>query len=141
MADSDNTLRAYLDFTGKHAVITGVLDEDSIAWPIAKQLHDAGARVALSIQRKAIRRLMGNILKQLDQPLVVECDVTKDDAVDRMANQVGEAFGIGIHQACQFAQFMQGPHMVLAPPSSTYDANSSHRILQYSELRSLAYLG
>jgi len=93
MADQQASISSFLDFSGKTALITGVLDEHSIAWPIAKYLNDAGARVALSIQRKAIRRLMGNILEQLRDPLVVECDVGQDEAITRMYGEVGVAFG------------------------------------------------
>jgi enoyl-[acyl-carrier protein] reductase I len=93
MADTDNDISRFLDFSGKTALVTGVLDENSIAWPIAKYLNDGGARVALSIQRKAIRRLMGDILKQLHNPIVVECDVSQDDAIAKMYEEVGPALG------------------------------------------------
>lgn len=93
MTDQQNTIGNVLDFSGRTALVTGVLDEHSIAWPIAKFLNDGGARVALSIQRKAIRRLMGNILDQLNDPLVVECDVSQDEAITRMYGEVGSALG------------------------------------------------
>jgi enoyl-[acyl-carrier protein] reductase I len=93
MANSPNTVSSLLDFSGKTALVTGVLDEHSIAWPIAKYLNDGGARVALSIQRRAIRRLMGRILEQLRDPLVVECDVTRDEAVSAMCAEAGSALG------------------------------------------------
>ena len=51
MSDSHNPLSSLLDFSGKTALVAGVLDENSIGWPIAKMLNDGGARVALSIQR------------------------------------------------------------------------------------------
>lgn len=93
MSDMQNGIGSFLDFSGKTALVTGVLDEHSIAWPVAKYLNDGGARVALSIQRKAIRRLMGNILNQLRDPLVVECDVSQDEAITKMCGEVGAAFG------------------------------------------------
>ena len=93
MSNQGNNITSFLDFSGKTALVAGVLDEHSIAWPIAKYLNDGGARVALSIQRKAVRRLMGNILGQLNDPLVVECDVSKDEEVGNMFAEVGQAFG------------------------------------------------
>ena len=93
MTNKPNSISSFLDFSGKTALVAGVLDEHSIAWPIAKYLNDGGARVALSIQRKAVRRLMGNILGQLNDPLVVECDVSKDEEVARMFAEVGRAVG------------------------------------------------
>lgn len=93
MSDSPNTIHSLLDFSGKTALVTGVLDDNSIAWPIAKYLNDAGARIAISIQRKAIKRLMGTILNQLRDPLLVECDVSQDEAIPKMVEEVGAAFG------------------------------------------------
>lgn len=93
MTDQQNTISNFLDFSGKTALVTGVLDENSIAWPIAKYLNDGGARIALSIQRRAIRRLMGNILNQLRDPLVVECDVSQDEAITKMYAEIGPALG------------------------------------------------
>jgi len=93
MTNKPNSISSFLDFSGKTALVAGVLDEHSIAWPIAKYLNDGGARVALSIQRKAVRRLMGNILGQLNDPLVVECDVSKDEEVAKMFAEVDRAVG------------------------------------------------
>jgi enoyl-[acyl-carrier protein] reductase I len=93
MSDAHGAIHSLLDFSGKTALVTGVLDEHSIAWPIAKYLNDAGARIAISIQRKAVKRLMGNILEQLRDPLVVECDVSHDDAITKMVGEVGAALG------------------------------------------------
>lgn len=93
MTDSRNLIGPLFDLSGKKALVAGVLDEHSIAWPIARYLNDAGARVAISIQRKAVKRLMGDILDQLQEPLVVECDVSQDEAIVKMADEVGAAFG------------------------------------------------
>lgn len=93
MNDSHRTLSALLDFSGKTALVAGVLDEHSIGWPIAKYLNDGGARVALSIQRKAVRRMMGDIPQQLTDPLIIECDVSKDEEIERMFTEVGQSFG------------------------------------------------
>ncbi len=93
MPGQDADIKSLLDFSGKTALITGVLDEQSNAWPIAKYLNDGGARVALSIQRRAVRRLMGNIPEQLRDPLIVECDVGNDEEIKKMFAEVGQAFG------------------------------------------------
>ena len=93
MSDQQENIRNLLDFTGKTALVAGVLDENSIGWPIAKMLNDGGARIALSIQRKAVRRMMGSIPDQLNNPLIAECDVGKDDQVERLFSQVEQEFG------------------------------------------------
>ena len=93
MSDMQNSVSSFLDFSGKTALVTGVLDQHSNAWSIAKYLHDAGTRVALSIQRRAMRRLMGDIPKLLADPLIVECDAGKDDEIYKALTEVGQAFG------------------------------------------------
>ena len=92
MAAQQNSISNLLDFSGKTALVTGVLDEHSIAWPIAKYLNDGGAQIALSIQRKAVRRMMGNIPSQLNNPLIVECDASKDEEIERMYAEVSKEF-------------------------------------------------
>jgi enoyl-[acyl-carrier protein] reductase I len=93
MPGQDTNIKSFLDFSGKTALVTGVLDEHSMAWPMAKYLNDGGARIALSIQRKAVRRLMGNIPEQLQDPLISECDVGSDEAIEKMFTEVGQALG------------------------------------------------
>lgn len=92
-AATPNLLGSLLDFSGKTALVAGVLDEHSIGWPIAKLLNDGGARVALSIQRKAVRRLLGAIPEQLTDPLILECDVSKDEQLERLFTELGQEFG------------------------------------------------
>lgn len=93
MSDTPNPFSRLLDFSGKTALVAGVLDEHSIGWPIAKLLNDGGARIALSIQRKAVRRMLGSIPEQLNDPLILECDVSKDEEVERLFSHVSEEFG------------------------------------------------
>ena len=93
MSQTPNPLGSLLDFSGKTALVAGVLDEHSIGWPIAKLLNDGGARVALSIQRKAVRRMLGTIPEQLNNPLILECDVSKDEQLERLFDELGKEFG------------------------------------------------
>ena len=93
MSDTPHPLGRLLDFSGKTALVAGVLDEHSIGWPIAKLLNDGGARVALSIQRKAVRRMLGTIPEQLNNPLILECDVSKDEQIERLFGELGQEFG------------------------------------------------
>ena len=37
--------------------------------------------------------MMGSTPQQLNNPLIVECDVSKDEEVERMCQEVGQAFG------------------------------------------------
>jgi enoyl-[acyl-carrier protein] reductase I len=48
-----------LDFTGKVALVTGVGDNESFAWFIAKALQAAGARLAFAVHPRMIRIVEG----------------------------------------------------------------------------------
>ena len=41
-----------IDLSGKNGVVFGVANEHSIAWPIARILHQAGARLAVTYQNE-----------------------------------------------------------------------------------------
>ena len=79
-----------LNLTGKHAVIFGVASEESIAWAVARKLHQAGAEISLAYQHRFKSRIM-KLVKDGDVPIrfYERCDVTKPEEVDRFFSQVG----------------------------------------------------
>lgn len=72
-----------LDLTGKHAVVFGVASEDSIAWAVARKLHQAGAAVSLAYQQRFKSRIL-KLIKEGDVPveLCERCDVTEAAEID-----------------------------------------------------------
>jgi enoyl-[acyl-carrier protein] reductase I len=81
---------------GKKGLIMGVANDRSIAWGIAQALHKQGAELAFSYQ--------GEVLKKRVEPLVgenipasssrlFECDVTNDDSVANLMENVAKSFG------------------------------------------------
>ena len=48
-----------IDLKGKNGVVFGVANEHSIAWPIARILHDAGAGLALAYQNSRLGEACG----------------------------------------------------------------------------------
>jgi enoyl-[acyl-carrier protein] reductase I len=66
---------------GKKAVIFGVANDHSIAWAIAKALHGAGAELALTFAGEALEKRVRPLAESLGVPLVLPCDVTRDDEV------------------------------------------------------------
>jgi enoyl-[acyl-carrier protein] reductase I len=79
-------------FAGKRALILGVANKRSIAWAIAQQLADGGARLAFTYQGERIQKSVEDLAATVDTALVTECDVRSDDDVSRAFSQVGEAF-------------------------------------------------
>jgi enoyl-[acyl-carrier protein] reductase I len=80
-------------FAGKRALVMGVANKRSIAWAIARQLADGGARLAFTYQGERIEKSVGDLAATVDTALVTECDVRSDDDVTRVFAEVGDAFG------------------------------------------------
>jgi len=80
-------------FEGKRGLILGVANKRSIAWAIAQQLADGGARLAFTYQGERIEKSVRDLAGTVDSALVTECDVRSDDDVARVFAEVGEAFG------------------------------------------------
>ena len=83
-------------FEGKQALILGVANKRSIAWAIAKRLHEEGAELAFTFQGERIEKGVRELAESVDAKLVTECDVRSEEDVARVFAETGEAFGGGL---------------------------------------------
>jgi enoyl-[acyl-carrier protein] reductase I len=67
---------------GKQGLIMGVANERSIAWGIAKALHDHGAELAFTYQGEALRKRVQPLALSLDSDFVLEADVGSESSLD-----------------------------------------------------------
>src|ERR1044072_7942572 len=79
-------------FEGKQALILGVANKRSIAWAIAKRLHEEGAEPPFTYQGERIEKGVRELADSVDAKLVTECDVRSDDDVARVFSEVGDGF-------------------------------------------------
>ena len=90
-----------LSLEGRTYVVMGVANKRSIAWGIARSLHEAGARLISSYASerfgKAVREL-ADTLQGENNSLFYECDVTNDEAIiqtfENIQNDVGVIHGL-----------------------------------------------
>lgn len=76
---------------GKRAVIMGVANQRSIAWAIAKALHDVGAELAFTYQGERLeKKVKGLVEKEIPDSLCVPCDVTSDKDIKNAFAVIGE---------------------------------------------------
>ncbi len=73
---------------GKRALVTGVANDMSIAWAIARAFHAEGAELAFTYPGEAIGRRMRPLVEPLAPRAVLECDVGKDEDIERTAAEV-----------------------------------------------------
>lgn len=78
---------------GKKALIFGVVNDRSIAYGIAKQFKEHGARLAFSYGVDPIRRRLEPICEELGGEFMFKCDVTSDEEIDAGAELVRENWG------------------------------------------------
>src|SRR5690606_6707723 len=78
---------------GKQALITGVANKRSIAWAIAQALHRGGAELAFTYQGQRLESTVRALARSIGCDFVVECDVTRDDDLDRLFDQVRARWG------------------------------------------------
>jgi enoyl-[acyl-carrier protein] reductase I len=71
-------------FKGSKILVTGVANDRSIAWGVAKALHEEGADVALTYPNEAIEKRVRPLAKEINCKLVLPCDVQSDEAIDRL---------------------------------------------------------
>jgi len=67
---------------GKQGLIMGVANERSIAWGIAKVLHEHGARLAFTYQGEALGKRVRPLAESLDSDLVLDADVALEESLD-----------------------------------------------------------
>ncbi|MAS32458.1 MAG: enoyl-[acyl-carrier-protein] reductase FabI [Anaerolineaceae bacterium] len=69
---------------GKVVLIFGVANKNSIAWGIAKRLHDEGATIALSYAGDMLEKRVRPLAEEIDCDFVEQCDVTDDSELDAL---------------------------------------------------------
>jgi enoyl-[acyl-carrier protein] reductase I len=78
---------------GKRGLVLGVANKRSIAWGIAQAVAGAGARLALTYQGERLEENVRELAASLKDPLILPCDVSKDEDLTRLAAEVGREFG------------------------------------------------
>jgi enoyl-[acyl-carrier protein] reductase I len=78
---------------GKTGLVLGIANKRSIAWGIAQAAAREGARLAVTHQGERLKENVDELAAQLDRPVILPCDVTRDEDLDALAASVKEAFG------------------------------------------------
>lgn len=92
---------------GRTYVVMGVANKRSIAWGIARSLHDAGARLVFTYAgerlESSVRELAGTL--EGANSLVLPCDVTNDQDIEKCFSDIKEQVGVihGIAHCIAFA--------------------------------------
>ena len=79
-----------MSLKGKRGLIMGVANDRSIAWGIAKAMHDAGAELAFTYQGEAFGKRVEPLAESVGSNFLVDVDVTDDASLDAAFEQLGD---------------------------------------------------
>ena len=77
----------------REGLVFGVANRRSIAWAIAQALAREGAELAFTFQGERIEQGVRDLAATVNSPLVLPCDVTRDDDLDRVFDAVSRRWG------------------------------------------------
>ncbi|MDG4656630.1 enoyl-ACP reductase FabI [Ectobacillus antri] len=96
-----------LNLKGKNIVVMGVANQRSIAWGIARSLHDAGANLIFTYAGERLERNVQDLSATLEgkNSLIVPCDVTSDEDIAKCFTKIKEEVGTihGVAHCIAFA--------------------------------------
>lgn len=79
--------------SGKKGVIMGLANKMSIAYGIAKSLHDNGAEIILTYQGEALYKRVMPIAEELGIKTIIECDVSTNDNIKNTFEKIHQKHG------------------------------------------------
>lgn len=106
-----------LSLQGKNIVVMGVANKRSIAWGIARSLHDAGARLIFTYAGERFEKGVRDLVETLENnnSVILPCDVTKDEDIAECFGKIKEEVGTihGVAHCIAFAnkEELQGEYM------------------------------
>lgn len=86
-------MSAELLMKGKKGLIMGLANDKSIAWGIAQALNEQGAQIAISYQNDMLEKRVKPLAEQLNDPILIKCDVSDSTSVENCFKELGEKWG------------------------------------------------
>jgi enoyl-[acyl-carrier protein] reductase I len=78
---------------GKKGLVVGIANKRSLAWGIAQSVSREGARLAVTYQGERLEKNVRKLAAELNEPVILPCDVTRDEEMDSLATTIGNEWG------------------------------------------------
>jgi len=79
--------------SGKRGLVTGVANDHSIAWGVARLLHAEGAEIAFTYQGAAFERRVRPLAESIGSEIVLNADVTDGPSLDAVFETLETRWG------------------------------------------------
>jgi enoyl-[acyl-carrier protein] reductase I len=106
-----------MNLNNKTFVVMGVANKRSIAWGIARSLHNSGARLIFTYAGERLESSVRELAESLEQEetIVLPCDVTNDEDIAKCFASIKDKVGVihGVAHCIAFAnkEELQGDYM------------------------------
>ena len=77
----------------KKGIIFGIANDHSIAWGIAKKLHENGAEMVVTYQNEIMLKRVKPLAEKIDAALLLECDFNKKNSLEITIDEVKKKWG------------------------------------------------
>ena len=74
----------------KRALIVGVASTRSIAYGIAKAMHEQGAELAFTYQGERLQGRVEKMAAEMGSDITISCDLTSDDEINNVFSTLKE---------------------------------------------------
>ncbi|MDF1799579.1 MAG: enoyl-ACP reductase [Planctomycetota bacterium] len=81
------------NLTDRTGVVFGVANKRSLAWSCAKSLDAQGMRLCLTFAGERLEAGVRKLAEELDNAIVLPCDVTQPEDIDAVFETIKEEFG------------------------------------------------
>ncbi len=78
---------------GRTVVVFGVANKRSIAWAIAQNMQQAGARLAITYQNERLKQEAEEMIAALPNAEGFQCDVSSDDEIAQLFDELQTKYG------------------------------------------------
>ncbi|MCX7720045.1 MAG: enoyl-ACP reductase [Dictyoglomus thermophilum] len=79
---------------GKKIAVFNVANKKSIAWAIAQSIMKFGGEVIIGYQNERLKENVEELIADLNpKPLIVECDVSKDENIEKVVKEIESNVG------------------------------------------------
>jgi enoyl-[acyl-carrier protein] reductase I len=82
-----------ISMEGRNVVVFGVANKRSIAWAIAQQMQQAGARLAITYQNERLKQEADDLIASLPSAQAFRCDVSSDEEIAKLFEQLKTTYG------------------------------------------------
>ncbi len=77
---------------GKRALVTGVANDRSLAWAIARAFHAEGAELAFTYPGETMEKRVRPLAESVGAKAILDCDVSRDDEIARTFRALGKVW-------------------------------------------------